>query len=226
MTGVMVDRAGGIEVLLGEERVGARRLLGAADVELLDGLTARYGRVLLAGADAGAFIALGRELFAWLDGDGGQLGDMLARAGSPLVFEVTSADRSPSDVGWALLRAPWELLCRPSEGFLAEDELTRFCVVRRLGQPELRTALDGMRLGLAFMSSAPRGQRELDFEAEEAAILAAVGDTRMDLLVEDTGDPEQLGQRLADTGGMPVVHVSCHGHNSIQLRALGRECRC
>jgi hypothetical protein len=28
--------------------------------------------------------------------------------------------------------------------------------------------------------------------------------SRIDLLVEDTGDPEQLAHRLADVGGMPV----------------------
>jgi hypothetical protein len=58
------------------------------------------------------------------------------------------------------------------------------------------------------MASAPRGQHELDFEAEEAAILTAVGQTRIDLMVEDTGDPEHLGRRLAGLGGMPVVHLS------------------
>jgi CHAT domain-containing protein len=64
------------------------------------------------------------------------------------------------------------------------------------------------------MASSPRDQHELDFEAEEAAILRAVGETSLDLLVEDTGDPGQLARRLAGTAGMPVVHLSCHGlHN-------------
>jgi CHAT domain-containing protein len=63
------------------------------------------------------------------------------------------------------------------------------------------------------MASSPRGQVELDFEAEEAAILDAVGDSRVDLLVEDTGDPRRLASRLAEVGGMPVVHLSCHGLN-------------
>ncbi|WP_203832698.1 tetratricopeptide repeat protein [Actinoplanes lobatus] len=54
----------------------------------------------------------------------------------------------------------------------------------------------------------------MDFEAEESAILTAVGDTRVDLVVEDTGDPDQLGQRWADLGGLPVLHLSCHGVNN------------
>ena len=44
-------------------------------------------------------------------------------------------------------------------------------MVRRLGPAQQRPELDGFRLGLAFLASSPRGQHELDFEAEEAAIL-------------------------------------------------------
>ena len=82
-------------------------------------------------------------------------------------------------------------------------------------------ALDGFRLGLAFMASSPLGQHELDFEAEEAAILHAVGDSRVDLVVDDTGDPKQLGSRLAELGGMPVVHLSCHGVNRWPGKGVG-----
>jgi hypothetical protein len=116
---------------------------------------------------------------------------LLERAASPVVFEV-GGPRSPSDRAWAVLRAPFELLARPAGGFLAADELVRFCVVRRLGPAGQRPGLDSFRLGLAFMASAPAGQHELDFEAEEAAILDAVGEGRVDLMVEDTGDPAEL----------------------------------
>ena len=59
------------------------------------------------------------------------------------------------------------------------------------------------------MASAQRGQHELDFEAEEAAILAAVGEGRIDLVVEDTGI--QSSWPGGGAGRMPVVHLSCHG---------------
>ena len=76
-------------------------------------------------------------------------------------------------------------------------------------RPQQPPGLDAFRLGLAFMASSPRGQHELDFEAEEAAILTAVGESRIDLVVDDTGDPEQLAHRLAepgrDAGGASVV---------------------
>jgi tetratricopeptide (TPR) repeat protein len=216
VTGLVVDGTG-FEVLAGGERIGSRRALGPADVEWLEGLAAKYVRAVQAGSDAGVFVGLGRELFGWLDGDQGQLSRLLEQAVPPLVFEIQGS-HSPSDEAWAVLRAPFELLARPDGGFLAEDALARFCVVRRLGQPGQLAALDEFRLGLAFMASAPRGQHDLDFEAEEAAILNAVGESRVDLLVEDTGDPEQLAHRLADLGGMPVLHLSCHGLNSFSIR--------
>ena len=216
VTGLVVDAAG-FEVLAGGERAGSRRRVERADVDLLAGLAGRYAQAVQAGADAGVFVGLGRELYGWLDGDQGQLTAVLERAARPLVFEV-QGPRSPSEQAWAVLRAPFELLAPPQEGFLAEDELARFCVVRRLGAPGERRPLDGFRLGLAFMASSPRGQYELDFEAEEAAILAAVGETRIDLVVEDTGDPEQLAHKLAGLGGMPAVHLSCHGVNSWRMK--------
>jgi tetratricopeptide (TPR) repeat protein len=216
VTGLAVDDAG-FEVLASGERVGSRRSVGPADAEFLTGLAGRYVRGVQAGGDDGVFVGLGRELFDWLEGDQGQLSGLLERVARPVVFEV-AGPRSPSDAAWAVLRAPFELLALPGGGLLAQDELARFCVVRRMG-PELgRPGLDQFRLGLAFMASSPRDQRELDFEAEEAAILAAAGESNVDLLVEDTGEPEQLAGRLAAMGGMPVVHLSCHGLNNWSAR--------
>jgi tetratricopeptide (TPR) repeat protein len=212
ITGLVVD-SGGFEVLAGGERVGPRRLVGPGDVDLLKGLASRYVRAVHARSGDDVLAGIGRELYRWLDGDAGQLTSLLEQAAAPLVLEV-QGPRSPSDPAWAVLRAPFELLARPDGGFLAEEELTRFCVARRLGPTVQRPALDQFRLGLAFMASSPRGQVELDFEAEEAAILGAVGEGRVDLLVEDTGDPEQLAHRLAALDGMPVVHLSCHGLNN------------
>ncbi len=186
-------------------------------MDLLTELVDRYVRAVQTRCDAGAFVELGRELYSWLDGDQGQLNALLERAAPPLVFEV-AGPRSPSDQAWAVLRAPFELLARPGGVLLAEDELARFCVVRRLGPPQERPGLDPFRLGLAFMASAPQGQHELDFEAEESAILSAVGESYVDLVVDDTGDPEQLAHRLAGLGGMPVVHLSCHGLNNWPVR--------
>ncbi|WP_245697797.1 CHAT domain-containing protein [Streptomyces phaeochromogenes] len=184
----------------------------ATDVDLLNALASRYVDAVRYGSKDQALLAVGRELYRWLDGDLGQLTRLLDEASAPTVFEVRAPVR-PSGAAWALLRAPYELLAAPEGRFLAEAPKL-FAVARRLGQPNPAPDLDGYRLGVAFMASAPRGQHELDFEAEEMAILNAVGGSSLDLAVEDSGNPEHLGLRLSELGGMPVVHLSCHGlHN-------------
>jgi hypothetical protein len=111
-TGLSVDGAG-FELLSGSERVGPRRLIGQDDVTLLTGLAGRYVRAVQARSDSGVLIALGRELYAWLDGDAGQLTDLLSRARSPVVFEVRGPAK-PAAAAWAVLRAPFELLAGPA----------------------------------------------------------------------------------------------------------------
>ena len=64
------------------------------------------------------------------------------------------------------------------------------------------------------MAASPQGVSELDYEAEEAAILDAVGNTHLDLLVDESGEAAVLGRRLAEVGGLPVLHLSCHGHHA------------
>ncbi len=62
------------------------------------------------------------------------------------------------------------------------------------------------------MAASPRGEVDLDYEAEETAIIRALGG-KLDLLVEESGNPGQLGERFADLPAMQVLHLSCHGHN-------------
>ncbi|MFC4071740.1 tetratricopeptide repeat protein [Actinoplanes subglobosus] len=220
VTGIVVDGSGW-ELQADGERVGSRRVLSEADETFLADVGVRYVRAVQAGAADEVLLGLGRQLWSWLDGDSGGLSRLLELVPGQVTFEVRGP-RSPSGRVWALLRAPLELLARPDGGFLAADAVVRFVVVRRLGAPSAVAAgADGFRLGLAFMASSPRGQHELDFEAEEAAILSAVDDARVDLLVEDTGNPGQLGRRLADVGGLPVLHLSCHGVNSWRPRSGG-----
>jgi tetratricopeptide (TPR) repeat protein len=217
VSGLVIDDAG-FEILSGSERIGPRRLVTDADVALLTGFAARYVDAVQARSGDVVFLGIGRDLYRWLDGDHGQLSTVLEVADRPLVFEVRSVRRTPSDRVWAVLRAPFELLAGPDGGFLAQDALSRFCVTRRLGPPAPPPPHDDYRLGLAFMASSPRDQHELDYEAEESAILTAVGEHSIDLVVDDTGDPGQLAHRLAELGGLPAVHLSCHGLNSWRER--------
>jgi CHAT domain-containing protein len=161
--------------------------------------------------DAPALLALGRDLRAWFDAGEDWLVRPRDAITPPLELEILGP-RNPDADTWAVLQAPWELLA-DEQGFLAEDATLRYAPARRLGAPAPPPPLDTLRLGVAFMAGAPIGVK-LDFEAEEAAILNAAGQT-IDLFVEESGDPEQLGPRLvALTPPLPVLHLSCHGHNA------------
>src|SRR5262249_3298622 len=204
---------GGFELIGGEAAVGARRHLDATAVSVLEGFSRRYYELLQSSNPAAGLLALGRELHGWLDGDGGQLTALLQQSERPLRFEVCATNRFPSGAEWALLRAPWELLA-DQQGFLAGDVGLGFSPVRRPGRQVASAALDKHRLGLVFMAAAPRGARELDYEAEETAIMTAVGSTKLDLVVEESGNAEELGDRLTDYEAMQALHLSCHGQNA------------
>ena len=68
------------------------------------------------------------------------------------------------------------------------------------------------------MASSPRGQHELDFEAEEAAILAAVGESRLICWSRTPATRSSWLTGWPALGGMPVVHLSCHGLNNWPAR--------
>ncbi|MGI5242182.1 tetratricopeptide repeat protein [Dactylosporangium sp. CA-139066] len=95
----MVLDASGFELLADGTRVGRRRVLSPADVAFLHDVAARYAQAVYRGGDMSAFLVLGRELYAWLDGDGGQFAMLLSRARRPVVFEVRTVG-SPSEAGW------------------------------------------------------------------------------------------------------------------------------
>jgi hypothetical protein len=77
--GLVVDDTG-FEVLASGQRIGPRRVIGPDDVEMLTRLASQYVRAVQAGADAGVFVELGRELYGWLEGDQGQLTGLLEHA--------------------------------------------------------------------------------------------------------------------------------------------------
>jgi len=197
--------------------IGSERPLDADALRFLQALAVRYA-FLEQRPDPVATFAIGRDLYRWLDGDQRLLGRLLADAMPPLLFSIHCPSRTPSPVEWALLQAPWELLAN-DRGYLAADALLQFSPQRRLGPSAPPPALDDCRLGLAFMAAAPAGAAELDYEAEETAILDAVGTTHLDLLVEESGEADTLGRHLAAAGGLPVLHLSCHGHHAWQANA-------
>ena len=110
----------GFEVLRAGSRIGRRRHLDVAAVSALKDFSDRYARLLDSAQPAAGLLALGRDLYRWLDGDGGDLTALLQQAQPPFRFEVCAANRYPAESEWALLRAPWELLA-DGKGFLAGD---------------------------------------------------------------------------------------------------------
>lgn len=195
-----------------------RRVLDEPAVAPLRIYGERYRRLVgQRPTDAAALLALGRELYDWLNGEQGWLRQLRQVVTADFGLELRGP-LEPDDVEWAVLNAPWELLA-DEKGFLAEDIILGFAPVRRLGQPKASPPLDAYRLGVAFMASTPRGVVDLDFEHEERAILTAI-DPKLgiDLLVEDSGDPSELRLRLGELSTFQVLHLSCHGHNAWRPR--------
>ncbi len=99
-----------------------------------------------------------------------------------------------------------------ADGQLALDSIQLFIVARRIGDQKTPLQPRHADLQVMFMAAAPQGQHELDFEAEEAAILQATQRLPLRLVVEETGNREFLGERLnSDEAPFEALHLSCHG---------------
>lgn len=107
---------------------------------------------------------------------------------------------------------PWEVLAEEAEQMLAQDRQFEFAVLRYLGTPTEPAPAPKQRLGIVYMAAAPEDQHPLHFEAEESAILQAVGATPLDFFCDESGYLAGLAETL--TGVQPaaqVLHLSCHG---------------
>ena len=166
-------------------KLDVRRKLDAAALERLN---ARYA-LARANGEREALLAIGRDLHAWIQGDEGWLATLKQQQPRPFLLEIRGP-LQPNAAEWAVLHAPWELLAEPG-GTSSRPTPSWACAGAAAGTAREPPALDRYRLGVAFMAAAPRGQQELDFEAEEAAIMAAAGE-RVDLLVEESGNAEEL----------------------------------
>ena len=141
---------------------------------------------------------------AWSAGPGARVLDICVRP-----------DALQDEAARALLDAPWELLAEP-KGWLAEDPVQPFEVMRRIGAAAAPRVAEFADLQMLFMAAAPEGEHVLSFEAEEAAILQATnhfafGQSSLHLFVEETGSAEWMRQRLFRDGPFDVLHLCCHG---------------
>ncbi|MHC4065101.1 MAG: CHAT domain-containing protein, partial [Planctomycetota bacterium] len=84
------------------------------------------------------------------------------------------------------------------------------CPIRRIGTAQPPPAPAPHRLSLVFMAAAPRGADNLNYEAEEAAILTATKDVGLDLVVEESGTLDLLSACVAREQP-DAIQISCHG---------------
>ena len=193
------------------------RDLNDDDFRKFDRWTETYRDILTRQSDPKALLALGQEMYAWLDGDQGWLDHIVETCVSPLILEFVAPLR-PDDEGRAFLGAPWELLADNDDHWAKRSDLS-FIPVRRFGKRGTPPRPSKYRLSTVFMAASPRGVQvmrfgvltELRFEEEEAAILNAAGTGGMDLVVEESGTLSHLEETLAFEKNVNVVHMSCHG---------------
>jgi len=183
------------------------RLAGEQATPLLEGWAKRYDIAVKRG-DSAELLAVGGEMFTWLDNNG--WASAWVKGTGPRTLEIRVDD--PSDpTARAMLDAPWELLAYKRE-HLVDDAVQLFEVVRRIGAKRDPIVPNFSDLQLMFMAAAPEGQSVLDFEGEEAAILEATKNLPLHLVVEENGCAQYLGERLAMDGPFEALHLSCHGN--------------
>ncbi|GIJ80400.1 AAA ATPase domain-containing protein [Micromonospora phaseoli] len=149
---------------------------------------------------------LGAKLAAFVDGDQRWLTPILDRPPGA-ILRITAEQR--------LRHLPWELLCQDGS-FLTVAGPAPLLPVRAVGTGAALQApvTPGNRpLRVLFMATSPEGvEPVLNYEAEEAAILAATSRTGTDLVVEESGTLEGLRFLARDYGKgyFDVVHLSGH----------------
>ena len=161
-------------------------------------------RPLAGGADLGVLLE---------EASGGAFGD-LWRGSMGLVLEV-EAYRGSEEERRRLLSLPWEALALGGVA-LALDQGRVWAPVRVVSEAGGEREPANRALRMLFMAAAPEGSNVLRFEQEEQRILDATSTGSgplADVVVEETGTLDELGDRLVDLrgAGVDVVHLTGHG---------------
>ncbi len=154
---------------------------------------------------------IGKQLFFWLDGDGRWLSRGIANCrGEGLVIAI--------DTDKQLAHLPWEVL-HDGEDFLVKRVNPVVLPLRWIEKETEPFAVEARQLRVLFMATDPEDvQPKLEFEQEEAIILADTRDFAVDLRVEESGCVSELGKvwsRYLDD--FDVFHLT--GHASIKDEA-------
>jgi tetratricopeptide (TPR) repeat protein len=154
---------------------------------------------------------IGQQLFFWLDGDGRWLSRGIANCrGEGLVIAI--------DTDKKLAHLPWEVL-HDGEDFLVKRVNPVVLPLRWIEKETEPFSVEARQLRVLFMATDPEDvEPKLEFEQEEARILADTRDFAVDLRVEESGCVSELGKvwsRYLD--GFDVFHLT--GHASIKDEA-------
>ncbi|MEH2310959.1 MAG: tetratricopeptide repeat protein [Nostoc sp.] len=154
---------------------------------------------------------IGQQLFFWLDGDGRWLSRGIADCrGEGLVIAI--------DTDKKLAHLPWEVL-HDGEDFLVKRVNPVVLPLRWIEKETEPFSVEARQLRVLFMATDPEDvQPKLEFEQEEARILADTRDFAVDLRVEESGCVSELGKvwsRYLDD--FDVFHLT--GHASIKDEA-------
>ncbi|MGF1986956.1 MAG: tetratricopeptide repeat protein [Nostoc sp. ZfuVER08] len=150
---------------------------------------------------------IGQQLFFWLDGDGRWLSRGIANCrGEGLVIAI--------DTDQKLAHLPWEVL-HDGKDFLVKRVNPVVLPLRWIEKETELFSVEARQLRVLFMATDPEDvEPKLEFEQEEARILADTRDFAVDLRVEESGCVSELGKvwsRYLDD--FDVFHLT--GHASI-----------
>ncbi|MEH2123879.1 tetratricopeptide repeat protein [Nostoc sp.] len=154
---------------------------------------------------------IGKQLFFWLDGDGRWLSRGIADCrGEGLVIAI--------DTDKQLAHLPWEVL-HDGEDFLVKRVNPVVLPLRWIEKETAGFSVEPRQLRVLFMATNPEDvEPKLEFEQEEARILADTRDFAVDLRVEESGCVSELGKVWSRYfNDFDVFHLT--GHASIKDEA-------
>ncbi|HEY9871914.1 MAG TPA: CHAT domain-containing protein, partial [Candidatus Obscuribacterales bacterium] len=151
------------------------------------------------------FTTTGQQLYNWLDGSDRWLSRALSPRRDKVVLAIATTEN--------LAHLPWEVL-HDSKGFLVERLSPAVVPVRWL--PDVETtdiAPENRPLQVLFMACSPLNTSPvIDFEQEEARILAATARQPLVLTVEESGFLQELGNLVKsyDKSYFDILHLTGH----------------
>ncbi|MEH1915644.1 MAG: tetratricopeptide repeat protein [Nostoc sp.] len=154
---------------------------------------------------------IGKQLFFWLDGDGRWLSRGIVNCrGEGLVIAI--------DTDKKLAHLPWEVL-HDGEDFLVKRVNPVVLPLRWIEKETEGFSVEPRQLRVLFMATDPEDvEPKLEFEQEEARILADTRDFAVDLRVEESGCVSELGKVWSRYfNDFDVFHLT--GHASIKDEA-------